>query len=57
MVGTWEAKDLQVGGDPGAPDESLITITNDNISFDNGGGGFANGPYALNGDTYVAQEG
>lgn len=30
-----------------SPDEDLITIENSEIHFDNGGGGFANGPYTV----------
>ena len=55
LVGKWVAVDLAAGGDPGAPDESAITITETEIRFDNGGGGFANGPYVLGGEgKYVA---
>jgi hypothetical protein len=45
IVGSWEAINLKEGEDPGAPDESLIEISSQEIKFPNGGGGFANGPY------------
>lgn len=59
LVGEWFAPDLSPGGDPGGPDESLIAITENDIEFPNGGGGFANGPYAMdpNTSTYTAYEG
>lgn len=48
IIGQWEAIDLPANGDPSFPDEAKIRITEDEIAFVNGGGGFANGHY----DTY-----
>jgi hypothetical protein len=44
---------LRKGKDPGAPDESIITFTNNEIRFDNGGGGFANGRYVVNSEGHI----
>eukprot|EP00961_Rhodomonas_salina_P081730 1098806-Rhodomonas_salina.4 len=49
FIGHWAALEgeLPRGGDPGEPDESLITITEDELKFDKGGGRFANGKYNI----------
>ena len=58
ILGNWEAVELDEGGDPGSPDESLIEISASEISFPNGGGGFANGRYKLDASgVFVAREG
>ena len=58
FVGRWTAIDLARGGDPGAPDEEIIEISETTITFVNGGGGFANGPYSLDGSgSYTATQG
>ena len=50
LVGNWTAKNLPRGGDPGAPDESLINVSENWVNFPNGGGGFANSMYHLKSD-------
>jgi len=58
LCGEWVADNLPAGGDPGSPDEALIIITEDRITFPYGGGGFANGPYTLDADnSYTAHSG
>lgn len=47
-MGQWEAINLPESGSPGFPGESKILITEDKITFLNGGGSFSNGHY----DTY-----
>jgi hypothetical protein len=54
--GKWYAVDLQAGGNPGAPAESIITITKDEIVYDNAGGSFANGKYVVNESNHINQE-
>ena len=47
FVGHWFTDDLNQNEDPGAPEEQRIIITENEVSFPNGGGNFANGAYDI----------